>query len=69
MKKKFSAALRLSTLPFLCVSLLATSPLGARDDAPDTDADFGTHYYVFERGCFRQIHFVHKLPHEEGGGL
>jgi hypothetical protein len=39
---------------------------GARDEAPDTDADFGTHYYVFERGRFRQIHFVHKLPHEGG---
>lgn len=39
---------------------------GARDDAPDIDADFGTHYYLFERGRFRQIHFAHKLPHEEG---
>jgi hypothetical protein len=39
---------------------------GARDDAPDIDADFGTHYYVFERGRFRQVFFAHKLPHEEG---
>lgn len=41
---------------------------GARDneDASEMDKDFGTHYYVFERGRFRQVYFVHKLPHEEG---
>jgi hypothetical protein len=39
---------------------------GARDfdDDADIDKDFGTHYYVFERGRFKQVYFVHKLPHE-----
>ena len=41
---------------------------GARDneDESEMEKDFGTHYYVFERGRFRQVYFVHKLPHEEG---
>lgn len=39
---------------------------GARDfdDDADIDKDFGTHYYVFERGRFKQVYFIHKPPHE-----
>ncbi len=37
------------------------------DDDSEMDRNFGTHYYVFERGRFRQVYFVHKLPHEGGG--
>jgi hypothetical protein len=47
MKNKFSAALGLSALPFLCILLLTGAP----------------------RGRFRQIHFAHKLSHEEGTSL
>ena len=41
---------------------------GARDfeNDADIDRDFGTHYYVFERGRFKQVYFIHKLPHEGG---
>jgi hypothetical protein len=39
---------------------------GARDFDDDAviDEDFGAHYYVFERGRFKQVYFIHKPPRE-----
>jgi hypothetical protein len=67
MTKKISAARRLSALTFLCVLLLTAAPLGVVAHAQRRAPQFED-YPVREvyRGRFRQVYFVHKLPHEEG---
>ncbi|HEV7889062.1 MAG TPA: hypothetical protein VGP08_00415 [Pyrinomonadaceae bacterium] len=72
MTKKINAARRLSASPFLCVLLLTAAPLGVVAQAQERAPRFED-YPVREvyrgsnaRGRFRQIYFVHKLPHEEG---
>ena len=37
---------------------------GGESAGPDDHYVVGAHYYVFERGRFKQVYFVHKPPHE-----